>query len=894
MGPAVPAHDQFHPEWACLNVPPLAQNAILRHALLDALSDSRARVVWISAPPGYGKTFLLAQHAELTQSRGQSVSWLSVQSVDADAHRLGAHLRLALACAASARSRPTESWHATHPELHLTEALSAIAANGKPQTLYLDDCHLAASPDSCALIGTLLRRTPPNLRIVATVHGQPAIPLVELELQGLLRRLGESDMRFTYVEAQEYLGSSVTPAALAAVLEKSRGWPIALQLARSLSSKVAPPEFEPEMLSGTDAMLGRYFNELVLSHVPAALKEFLTDTAVLDRVNGDIADAIRESSDGWSLLEEVEARGLFIAPCDAEGEWFQYHPIFREFLAHRGRRADPQREKSLRRRAALWLARHETWPEAIQQAMRSGDIELAAQIVDRTNHLEVMMRFGGAVLGGLDQLPDERLARYPRLALCVAYAHFQEGRIAHVRRLLDAIPPPQPPENGSGDRTEVAQRDVFEALVAMCEDRAYPDLMERIEAHLARSEVDDPVVRGQCYIVRIVDCQNRDDPAGALLLSDRLIQEMQNVHTPYLDGFGWVVRGMAHMARAELGAAQQCYEQCLQLGEKYFGRAAAHTPIAEITLAEVLFERNRFAEAIIPLERGLLRFDSIYGWYELWEPAILAAPPVLAHVHGVDRALTFLNQSQSNAQTRGLERATILCEAARVSVLLRAGQPDDALRVFDRSQLPGLLRQPPDIRTARVFTHALVVAHDLAVARGEAGRWSEVMGTHISYLRQRGLRRRLLLALLAHASSAEHVGDENAAASSLREALLLGAHRGFVRVFLERAQALQATVARIGTESFDASSQAEVRTMIASMRGRGGLGKAPLEAALLSPREAQVLRMMPEGLTSKEIAQRLGVTHNTVKGYRRTLFEKLGVTSRSQAIEKARLLQLLS
>jgi DNA-binding NarL/FixJ family response regulator len=146
--------------------------------------------------------------------------------------------------------------------------------------------------------------------------------------------------------------------------------------------------------------------------------------------------------------------------------------------------------------------------------------------------------------------------------------------------------------------------------------------------------------------------------------------------------------------------------------------------------------------------------------------------------------------------------------------------------------------------------------------------------------------------LLARAEIAEQLEGTDRACALFREALAIGASRGYVRIFLERARDLARTVAVINAEPLDANVQAEVRTMLASMRERGA-PKSLRESTLLSPREAQVLGFMPQGLTSKEIALRLGVTENTVKGYRRTLFEKLGVTSRSQAIGKGRLLRLI-
>src|SRR6185437_1062193 len=164
--------------------------------------------------------------------------------------------------------------------------------------------------------------------------------------------------------------------------------------------------------------------------------------------------------------------------------------------------------------------------------------------------------------------------------------------LPHARRLLDALPSLARRGESHEDVAGNMQRQVFEALLEMCEDRPNRERLAGIEARLVRGEIENPLIRGECYIVLMVARQDQDDPPAALALSDRLLQETQAIDSPYLDGFTWLLRGMVHMARAELGAAEQCYEQCLTLSQLKFGRSAAHTPIVEILLAEALYERE--------------------------------------------------------------------------------------------------------------------------------------------------------------------------------------------------------------------------------------------------------------------------------------------------------------
>lgn len=860
-----------------------------RVALLTSLATADSSVAWIAAAPGSGKTTLLAQYAEAVTARGELAIQLGLSGSDCDVREFAGHLCHAFSVGTSVCSASFEQ--AADPERVLIQSIEALSQRANRVTLCLDDCHLASSEASARLLGVLLRRATTSIRIVATSQGEPAVPLADLELKGVVRRFGASDLRFTASEIHEFLGLDVSSAAAAALVERTGGWPIALLLARGQLAKGRWPAMPAELVSGTDATLARYFTERVLVPTPEPIRRFLLETSILERLNGDVADCLRDSSDSWSLIEELQRRALFVEPADPDGEWFYYHPLFREFLLSRLHRSEVHKERVLRKCAAGWFAAHGAWPEAVSQALASADVDLAAEIVDRTNYLELFLRFGRAVLGDLDQLPDERLARYPRLALCVAYAHFQEGRLPHARRLLDALPSLARHGEKHEDVAGNMQRHVFEALIEMCEDRSNHERLAGIESRLVRGEVENPLIRGECYIVLMVARQDHDDPAAALALSDRLLQETQGSDLPYLDGFTWLLRGMVHMARAELSAAERCYAQCLDVSQRRFGPSAPHTSMVEILLAEALYERDRTAEAVAPLERGLQRIDNIYGWHELWEPAILTAAPVFACLQGLERALAFLQQSQSLARTRGLERAQLLCEVTRVAVLTHAGHVEEAATAFERASFRALLDNPLDIRTSRILTPALWAAHDLAIARSEPDRWLGVLEAHLGYLRERGLRRRLLGTLLAHASGAESLGQHDVACRSFREALLLGATRGYVRLFLERAEQLQGSLARVAAERFDPGSDAEVRTMLALMRERGSVSKAT--AGLLSPREAQVLGLMPEGLTSKQIAQRLGLTENTIKGYRRSLFEKLGVTSRAQAIEKGKALRLL-
>jgi LuxR family maltose regulon positive regulatory protein len=152
----------------------------------------------------------------------------------------------------------------------------------------------------------------------------------------------------------------------------------------------------------------------------------------------------------------------------------------------------------------------------------------------------------------------------------------------------------------------------------------------------------------------------------------------------------------------------------------------------------------------------------------------------------------------------------------------------------------------------------------------------------------------ILRALLADAQ-----GDREASLGSLAAAVALAEPEGVIRPFLDEGEPMAALLAdlrvaaRDGRKPASGASPASLGTLLAAF---GGHEPGPYRTGLIEPlteRELEVLRLLASGRSNAEMAAELFVEQSTVKTHLIHLYSKLGAHSRTQAVARARALQLL-
>jgi LuxR family maltose regulon positive regulatory protein len=417
-------------------------NLVPRVALLDRLeASSHPAVTVVLAPPGYGKTTLLAQWADRDP---RQFGWLTIDHRDNDPSVL-----LRKLAAAIDRIDPLGMVFLERLASEggsvvdvLPQLGSALSAAPLPVVLVLDDLHLLQNRDCLQAVGKLIDHLPTGAQLAIASRGEPPLPLARLRAEGRVLEIGPGDLAMDHQEAAALLESAelnVDPVEVGELLQRTEGWPVALQLAASCSRTRSGRRAGTVALPGDDRFLDDYLQVVVLSRLPSSVVSFLVRCAVLDRLSGPLCDAVLETTGSADLLEWLARSSMLVIPLDRRRRWYRLHRMFRELLRSQLERDEPEAARLLTRRAAEWCERNDLPEAAVDYAMAAGDTDLAARLVVRValpayaaGRLSDLQRwFDWLEMGGLAD-------RHQAIALLGAWVNALGGRPAAAERWTEA------------------------------------------------------------------------------------------------------------------------------------------------------------------------------------------------------------------------------------------------------------------------------------------------------------------------------------------------------------------------------------------------------------------------------------------------------------------------
>src|SRR5215469_3634550 len=424
-----------------LHVPGPQPGFVPRPRLVEALDEGLARGrVLVCAPAGFGKTALLASWA---RGGGRPVAWLGLDSGDSDPARFWRY-----AVAALDRARPGLAGRAgplpqrSFDEL-VTALINELAADPGPDEvlLVLDDYHLVDSEPVHESVAFLLENLPPGLRVVVSGRASPPLPLARLRARGQLAELRAAELRFTPEEAAALLDEAAGPdlpgPAVAALVARTEGWAAGLQLAGlSLRGQADPAGFAAAF-GGSHRFVLDYLTDEVLAGQPGPVRGFLLETSVLERLTGELCDAVTGRAGSQAVLAGIERAGLFVVPLDEVRGWWRYHHLFADLLRARLQAEQPGRVPALHRAAGAWCEEHDLADDAVRHALAAGDAAWAARLVERNVEALLGRSEGVTLRRWLRALPPESARARPRLCLAQAYGAAQGFQVEALEALLD-------------------------------------------------------------------------------------------------------------------------------------------------------------------------------------------------------------------------------------------------------------------------------------------------------------------------------------------------------------------------------------------------------------------------------------------------------------------------
>jgi LuxR family maltose regulon positive regulatory protein len=900
-----------------LYVPRPIPSLVPRPRLSEQLEEGIGRkLTLISAPAGFGKTTLLSEWRSMRVGSEWPVGWVSLDEGDNDPvlffSYLIAALRVVQADVGEASLDLLQSPQGPPLRSVLTILLNELAEIPKHFVLVLDDYHVIENRTIHDAIAFLLDHMPPQMHLIISSRTDPPLPLARLRARSDLAELRPADLRFDPEEVVTFLNGTVgfdlSADDVAALDERTEGWIAGLQLvALSLQGERDIPSFINEF-TGTHRYILDYLAEEVLNRQPEDVQDFLLRTAILGFLSGPLCDALTGRSNGQQKLEDLEQANLFLVPLDNQRRWYRYHHLFSDFLRERLRRVRPDLTPELHRTASGWYEQNGLMAEAVEHALAAEAFERAAGLVDRA--AEGMLRQGrlSTLVGWMDALPQRIAQVRPRPYLFHAETLFLLGRYEAAEANLQAVEhalggnggaseasrgnPGGPPMSGQ-ERTEL--RGMASAIRASIAS-VYGDLPRTVAlSHQALRDLPEEALvwRGNTLAqLGVAYALNGDmnEASRTFAEADAVNERADNAYAIQI--VTWRSARL-QVAQGRLRQAADMYRQVLRKASEQ--AALGQLPVTgycHLDLGDLLREWNDLGAAARHLEAGIERIERA-GSPTILLDGYTALARLKQAFEDEEGTLRAFRQARSLVRNHDLpSRFVARLAAHEARSWLAQGNVEAATRwAQDRGLDLGelsYLREPEHLTLARVF-----------IAQGKLAEARRLLDRLLTAAEDGGRMKSAIEIMILQALASQAQGDQARAGGTLERALELAQPEGYVRTFVDEGAAVANLLAHtrgahgeIPGTAPDGGRSGYVGELLAAFRQPSAPEHLPPEVLpsndLLSDRELEVLRLVAAGYKNQQIAEKLFVVVGTVKAHLNSIYRKLGVQSRMQAVSRAR------
>lgn len=886
--------------------PPLPDGYVLRPRLCQRLQAGLGgRLLLVSAPAGFGKSSLAVEFCQSLPAHWQSL-WLGLSPRDSDPGRFLERLLEglqdyfpALGAGALGLLKMRQRHQPFAFEEWLDGLLDELALHldpAAPLLLVLDDYHLAQGPVLDRCLQFFLNHLPDGLLVMVTSRQRPDWHLARLRLSRQLLELHEQDLRLTHDEALTLLdrhSSSLRGEALESLIQRSEGWVAGLRFWLLAVAEAGNDAALPQALNGGEGLIRDYLLEEVIDCLPAEVQSFLYETAPQERFCSELCDAVREAHDSAEILRFLLAHQVFLVPLDEHGHWYRYHHLFSDLLRSRPIAQAMVPNATLHLRACRWFNAQGLLDEAVEQALRAGHLDVAANLVQNLSEEQLLAEQNvGMLLRWKMDLPDSLLISTPRLIVLYSWALGLACQLDAAEELASHLSRFLPAPSATAQKSMLAQWLALSGIIAR--GRGHRELTLRY-------------------------CSEALESLPAKRYGQRLMCLSTLSNLAIADGDLWRARGLN---RESLELAQR-------VGNPLF-EALAH-----YDRARVLQSRGEILRALDEVHQGLERLRglspqrlyAVRARLTLYEGFLLAMrlQPQAARV----RLLAGIGEARA---CRDISVLIGHCVIARLD-----GASGEFAKAFAELAEAERLMHIWDVPPIYYLAMITLVKCELWLAQGRidlAEAWLARLGQtytgenaaappefHPQLPLHVELQQALLDVIQGQPMLAEgrlNVLHENGQrtgrqllsvmALTQKVALLLsGGREPEARKVL--SQALEAAAGGV-FQPFDALLKSHTDWMRGQLQplscnavGQQLLTHFPTAAPRptvessateqLSSRELAVLRLIAQGCSNQEISEQLFISLHTVKTHASHINSKLGVERRTQAVARAKALGLL-
>jgi len=886
-----------------LYFPPARHALVHRPRLVDRLQAGlSAPLTLVSAPAGYGKTTLVSSWLHETNTPN---TWISLDEGDNDPIHFLQYLLTALQKVVptiQAEMLSTLRGPTSFVSL-LSTIINEISKYTAPFVLVLDDFHVLQAQPVLDFLASLIEHVPPSMHVILISRTDPLLPLSHLRVRNEIVEIRADQLRFTRDEIDTFLSKVMTLelsiADITALQVRTEGWIAGIQLAALSMQSCEDIHAFITTFAGSHHYIIDYLTEEVLKRLPEKTSTFLLRTSILSRMCGSLCDAIVEPDpndqvNGQEILEELERKNLFLVSLDDKRYWYRYHHLFSDMLNRYLENLHPHLPAKLHKRASQWFEQNGYIPEAIDHALMAGDQDQATKLIEQNG---VLLLIRGEVMAVLKWIAvvEPYSQTHPWLYILKAWAYALSGDLDRVdgmlkkaEELITSLEPSQDVKimqgtiasarahqaNLMGDAHKAADfaRQAIEVLPDV-------DLVSRslraVSTSLlgdATSMTGDLEEAKQAYIESARICQAAGDVHLTIVVNSNLADI-------------FVEQGM-------LRQAARIYSETLSLATRPDGQKALIAGRLFVELSQVYYEWNQLENAFEYAQQSLnlcrqwgnmdlqavgfaqlARLEHNYSHPQEMQAASQAAEQL---VNGYDLAPRYslwvisvlarllINQGD-------LERALHLVQKSGIDVDGSAGE----------SEIP-YLREPMYLILLRL--------------RLAQRKYEDVFGLSQRLLHQAEAGNRVgrvIEILILQALALQGKNDKEQALAALERAIMLAQPEGYVRVFLDEGEPMVKLLYQAKVHQVGGSYLSELLSYLSSDTSQA----LPNTQSLVEPltkRELELLKLIEQGCTNQDIADRLVISIPTVKRHISNVYSKLGAKNRTQAISIGKELNLFA
>jgi LuxR family maltose regulon positive regulatory protein len=895
--------------------PPLQSGFIPRPQLLEQLAGWQQRpLTLVSASAGYGKSTLVSSWLE---SLDYPVAWLSLDERDNDLEHF---LTYFLTCVQASFPDAVDGTvaligGAELPPLRVLCDSLTNELNHLPQRLVLviDDYHVVSDPRIDELLSELLHHPPRSLHLVIVTRTDPQINLNRLRALGQVKEIRTQQLRFSVTDTIELLEwqlrVEVDKEAASLLEKKTEGWVTGIRLAALSMRHRNNAQEMLRRLASEQRYIWDYLISEVLSALDPEFQNFLIKTAILDRFCAPLCDAFLGDGDAASMilpeshaagsqeiLEALQQENLFLIPLDGQRRWFRYHHLFQQFLlAELEKRYSADEIAVFHLQASSWYSQNGLVDEALQHALEAGDDMAAAQLLEENARALLDEDLWHILEKWMARLPDSVIKQRPRLLIAKAWVGYYQYALQTIPPLLELVgtilkddETAQPLQGEvdffwgnhwywQGQRTR--SLDAFNRAV------------EKIPKahHLARGEAE------AFWSFASQMCDQKEE---AIRRVNKWLVDEQALHpgrqTRLLSTLVFI-----HLLSGELNDAAPLAGQLHDMATKY---------------------NNRYVRAWASYEQGHIH----YFWNDLDKAAhhfskavsdryFVHSAGALDSLVGLTLTSQALGQPDSAEATMSLllefaqesnyPAAITIARSCQARLALMQGDLESAVRWLGMADLTS----DPDVmffflEVPHITQCRILIAQGSKTSLQEAG---EKLAVYRKTNETQNNTRQLIDILLLQTLIYQKQSQSDKALAALARAITLAEPGGFVRPFLELGPEMAELlvrlskrgvapeyISRIGAAFPDEMKNDRLLELLDGADlslAANTLAQAPSSSLVepLTPRELDVLALLVQGLTNREIGQQLAISHGTVRQHAYNLYQKLQVNSRQQAVIKA-------